>query len=434
MNVHIKNVHISLLALFFLRGLEYAMIVPLLPFYYTLLTETNMTALHYFSVHCAIYGFIGLVMSLILGPIYDKTRNAKVILVPSILIFITGLCIYVVSWNRYLSLISAAFTGSFSALHVIGNAEISRLGKQATCATTLLNACDSVGLVLATSFNLALPSVLFRYGFISFNAATIPGIVTILVAFIVFLILIFTIDGPVTHDKFVNESTNTFKWRDIPNALYDKERLVLYVTGFFTVFSFTSFNIFLQSNLMLCMKKETVKAQCLTLLMTFLTRFFVLLFVPRLSKFFSERILILFTNCVQIFFLVSSPMAILTSSNIQCAARIATGVYSFTLIWISGNVLVVSSLGQLLDDNYKASGQGFMVVLANICNFFCPALAGAFLNYQDSFSVILAGIVLVVTIAHVVLSLFQWKTNVISEENKELFKKYKDYVNRRKVN
>ena len=179
MNVHIKNVHISLLALFFLRGLEYATIVPLLSFYYTLLTETKMTALHYFSVHCAIYGFIGLVLALILGPIYDKTRNAKVILVSSILIYIFGLCIYVVSWSRYLSLISAVFMGSFSTLHVIGNAEISRLGKQVTCAITLLNACNSIGLVLATNFNLALPSVSFRHGFLNFNAATIPGIVTI---------------------------------------------------------------------------------------------------------------------------------------------------------------------------------------------------------------------------------------------------------------
>ena len=260
MNVHIKDVHISLLALFFLRGLEYATIVPLLPFYYTLLTETKMTALHYFSVHCAIYGFIGLVLSLILGPIYDKTRNAKVILVSSILIYIFGLCIYVVSWNRYLPLISAVFMGLFSTLHVIGNTEISRLGKQATCAITLLNACDGIGLVLATSFNLALPSVSFRYGFLNFNAATIPGIVTIVVVFVIFFIFIFTIDGPVTHDNFVSESANTFKWRDIPNVLYDKERLMLYVTGFFTQFSFTSFNIFLQSNLTLGIKEEIVKA------------------------------------------------------------------------------------------------------------------------------------------------------------------------------
>lgn len=189
---------------------------------------------------------------------------------------------YVVSCNRFLSLISAVFTGSFSTLHVIGNAEISRLGKQATYVTTLLNACDSMGLVLATSSNLALPSVSFCYGFINFNAATIPGIVTILEALIVFLIFIFTIDGPVTHDKFVIESANTLKWRDILTTLYDKERLVLYMTGFFTLFSFTSFSIFLQSNLILCIKEETV-----TLLLTFLTRFFVLLFVPRLSKILS---------------------------------------------------------------------------------------------------------------------------------------------------
>ena len=151
------------------------------------------------------------------------------------------------------------------------------MGRQATYATTLLNACD-MGLVLATSFNLALPSVSFCYGFINFNAATIPGIVTIVEALIVFLIFIFTIDGPVTHDKFVIESANTLKWRDIPTALYDKERLVLYMTGFFTLFSFTSFSIFLQSNLILYIKEETVKVQCVTLLLTFLTRFFVLLF------------------------------------------------------------------------------------------------------------------------------------------------------------
>ena len=72
-------------------------------------------------------------------------------------------------------------------------------------------------------------------------------------------------------------------------------------------------------------------------------------------------------------------------------------------------------------------------ILANICNFICPALAGAFLNYQDSFSAILAGIVLVVTIPHVLLLLCQWKTNFTGEENKELFKKYKEYVNRRTV-
>ena len=96
-------------------------------------------------------------------------------------------------------------------------------------------------------------------------------------------------------------------------------------------------------------------------------------------------------------------------------------------------MLVVSSLGQLLDDNHKASGQGFMVVLANICNFFCPALTGAFLNYQDSFLVILAGIVLVVTISHVLLLLCQWNTNFTGAKNKEIFRKCKEYVNHRKV-
>ena len=65
--------------------------------------------------------------------------------------------------------------------------------------------------------------------------------------------------------------------------------------------------------------------------------------------------------------------------------------------------------------------------------FFCWALAGAFLNYQDSFLVILAGIVLVVTLSHVLLLLCQWNTNFTGAKNKEIFRKCKEYVNYRKV-
>ena len=224
MNIYINNVHISLLALFFLRGFEFGMIVPVMPYYYQLLTKDNIEPLHLFSIHSSVYGFMGLVMSLLVGPVYDKTRNAKMLLLPSAVVFEVGLCLYVISKDRVLSLISSALMGPFSTLYVIGNAEISRLGKQTISGSTLLTTCDTDGIVIASIFNLALPTVSYRFGFIDFNEATVPT-VTVLVTAVIIMVFILTIDGPIApKDK---NGEDNFRWNDIPTIINDTERLAL---------------------------------------------------------------------------------------------------------------------------------------------------------------------------------------------------------------
>lgn len=225
MNIYINNVHISLLALFFLRGFEFGMIVPVMPYYYQLLTKDNIEALHLFSIHSSVYGFMGLVMSLLVGPVYDKTRNAKMLLLPSAVVFEVGLCLYVISKDRVLSLISSALMGPFSTLYVIGNAEISRLGKQTISGSTLLTTCDTDGTVIASIFNLALPTVSYRFGFVDFNEATVPTAVTVLVTAVIIMVFILTIDGPIApKDK---NGEDNFRWNDIPTIINDTERLAL---------------------------------------------------------------------------------------------------------------------------------------------------------------------------------------------------------------
>ena len=416
MNIYINNVHISLLALFFLRGFEFGMIVPVMRYYYQLLTKDNIEALHLFSIHSSIYGFIGLVMSLLVGPVYDKTRNAKMLLLPSAVVFEVGLCLYVISKDRVLSLISSALMGPFSTLYVIGNAEISRLGKQTTSGSTLLTTCDTVGIVIASIFNLALPTESYRFGFIDFNEATVLAAVTVLVTAVIIMVFILTIDGP-TAPKDKNGEDN-FRWNDVPTIINDTERLALYLIGFVALYSFVSYSIFLQSTLLLCIK-ENIKAQSLTYLLAFLIRLTILAFIPKLSCALSERSLLIFINILQIFFLIGSSLSISLSLTWQCEARIANGIYSFAVIWVAANVLVVSSLGQLLSENVKATGQGLMAFCSGIFNFIAPALAGICLDHEDIFSLILAAIVSLVTLTNFLVGFGPHKNDLVGADSKE---------------
>ena len=416
MNIYINNVHISLLALFFLRGFEFGMIVPVMPYYYQLLTKDNIEALHLFSIHSSIYGFMGLIMSLVVGPVYDKTRNAKILLLPSAVVFEVGLCLYAISKDSVLSLISSVLMGPFSTLYVIGNAEISRLGKQTTSGSTLLTTCDTIGIVIASVFNLALPTVSYRFGFMYFNEATVPAAVTILVTAGVIMVFMLTIDGPIAP-KDQNDD-NDFRWNDIPTIINDTERLVLYLTGFVALYSFVSYSIFLQSTLLLCVK-ENIKAQSLTYLLAFVIRLTMLTFIPRLSSTLSERSLLIFINILQIFFLICSSLSISLSLKWHCEARIANGIYSFAVIWVAANVLVVSSLGQLLSENVKATGQGLMAFCSSICNSIAPAIAGMCLDHEDIFSITLAAVVFLVTLTNVLVGPCRYKNDLVGESSKE---------------
>ena len=416
MNIYINNVHISLLALFFLRGFEFGMIVPVMPYYYQMLTKDNIEALHLFSINSSIYGFMGLVMSFVVGPVYDKTRNAKMLLLPSAVVFEVGLCLYVISKDRVLSLISSVLMGPFSTLYVIGNAEISRLGKQTTSGSTLLTTCDTIGIVIASIFNLGLPTVSYRFGFIDFNEATVPAAVTVLVTAVVTKVFILTIDGPIAP-KGKNGEDN-FRWNDIPTIINDTKRLVLYLTGFVALYSFVSYSIFLQSTLLLCVR-ENIKAQSLTYLLAFLIRLAILAFIPKLSCILSERSLLIFINILQIFFLIGSSLSISLSLTWHCEARIANGIYSFAVIWVAANVLVVSSLGQLLSKNVKATGQGLMAFCSSICNFIAPVIADVCLDYEDKFSLILATVVSLVTLTNVLVGSCRCKNDLVGEGSKE---------------
>ena len=381
-----------------------------------MLTKDNIEALHLFSIHSSIYGFMGLVMPLVVGPVYDKTRNAKMLLLPSAVVFEVGLCLYVISKDRVLSLISSVLMGPFSTLYVIGNAEISRLGKQTTSGSTLLTTCDTIGIVIASIFNLGLPTVSYRFGFIDFNEATVPAAVTVLLTAVVIMVFILTIDGPIAP-KGKNGKDN-FRWNDIPTIINDTERLVLYLTGFVALYSFVSYSIFLQSTLLLCVR-ENIKAQSLTYLLAFLIRLAILAFIPKLSCILSERSLLIFINILQIFFLISSSLSISLSLTWHCEARIANGIYSFAVIWVAANVLVVSSRGQLLSKNVKATGQGLMAFCNSICNFIAPVIAGVCLDYEDKFSLILATVVSLVTLTNVLVGSCRCKNDLVGEGSKE---------------
>lgn len=127
----------------------------------------------------------------------------------------------------------------------------------------------------------------------------------------------------------------------------------------------------------------------------------------------------IFINILQIFFLIGSSLSISLSLTWQCEARIANGIYSFAVIWVAANVLVVSSLGQLLSENIKATGQGLMAFCSSICNFIAPALAGICLDHEDIFSLILAAIVSLVTLTNFLVGLCRHKNDLVGEDSKE---------------
>ena len=190
-----KNIHISFLTYTFVKGLSYGLIIPSLRVYYKHIVKNDSLATFYFGLSSSIYPVSSLISSLILGYIYDRTRQLKFLLIVTTIIYIIGNIIYAVANTSILLLIGSFLTGCYNGLTVIIFAEVSKLGDHCTRGASVVEIFHTAGIATAgllTTFIIAdIDLHIFHF---HINDGNLPALILICISILSILMYQLTLD------------------------------------------------------------------------------------------------------------------------------------------------------------------------------------------------------------------------------------------------
>ncbi|GAB6019307.1 hypothetical protein CHUAL_000903 [Chamberlinius hualienensis] len=171
-----KRLTYATIAFYFLcDGIEYAIIFPTIWEYLQKLGARKETLL---GLSVAAYSFSSLIIGPVIGRLYDKTKNAKLILIFMNLFETLGSLMYFAAVSPWFVVLSRFIcgVGNSGGAAMIADVTCSAEVESRTAIISNLQACRQFGLLTGPVFNLILRNLDFNIGGFIVNKLTAPGL------------------------------------------------------------------------------------------------------------------------------------------------------------------------------------------------------------------------------------------------------------------
>lgn len=385
---------VGLAAILFLRGFDFGLMVPTIHFkYFSMLKDENM-ATYYMGINAGAFTCSTFLSSLIVGLIYDRTRQFKVLF--SFLTFcaISGYIIFAFANTPTVAIVGQIISGFFPSASVLVYAEMSRDVSKVTKALSFSQIFDPLAAAIGSSLNLWVLSNLNSHTErVNINAATAPPLICASACTIVFIVVHIALRD-VTFQDTSGERKPKFNWSHVSYFLNNYFLLLMFILQILVTGTFFSFNIFTQSILSECFSCPT-KCGSLVFLASSLAKIVILLVIPLITSYMNELVFTIITLLVQVILMTGVAFTTIITGKYVCYLVVCTGVYSYTLIWIASYVLITSVIGSHLPIHLKATGQGINYFCSSVSGVIAQPLAGMFFYSIEWYSILLAFFILV---------------------------------------
>lgn len=380
MEIKILNVPVVFLVIMFHRGFDFGMMMPTIMSRYFEMTKSENTAAFYFGLNTGTFALVQLISSAVIGPIYDKTKKLKLLCNAIVVVTLITYIIYALSNTATVAIIAQSMSGIFASLYVIVYAEMSTDSSKLTKYLSVGQCFDAVGTIIATVLNSwALPDVSFYLGTYHFTPATVAPWVCAIFTLALFIIIQVTVKDNTTRDADDNNASK-FQLKMVTYLMSDYFFWLVLINQFFINIVISAFHIFTQTTFVECFNCPT-KCGSMTILGSLVLRLIVLVIIPYVVTHISENFLLAFIAITQVWLVMAVSLSTAIAGQTTCYFIVAAGVYSYSILWSSMNLLVPAIIGKHLPDELKATGQGISQVVYALASVIIHPIAGATFMY-----------------------------------------------------